>query len=83
MTREQYYEMAENFAKYANLEVQYKSFNTYYGYGYGELSKYKYNQKSGTLRGVGIGGNTEHFILQMQYGGLTAIHYRHIKFPNA
>ena len=83
MTREQYYEMAENFAKYANLEVQYKAMNIYYDRGYGELSKHKYNHKNGTLRGVGILGNAEHFILQMQYGGLTAVHYRYIKFPNA
>ena len=82
MTRAQYYEMAENFAKYANREVGYKVMNLYYGRGRAEIHKHKYEHRTGTLRGVGILGNAEHLILQQTpYGGLTAIHYRNITFP--
>lgn len=81
MTRDQYIEMAEHFARYANTEVTYKSMNTYYGYGYGKISERKYNIKTAVLVGVGILGNTEHFILQQSVGGHIAIHYRDITFP--
>lgn len=81
MTREQYIEMAEHFARFANKEVTYKSMNIYYGYGYGEVSKHKFNTKTAILVGVGILGNTEHFILQQRIGGHIAIHYRYITFP--
>lgn len=80
MTKEQYYEMVENFADYANKEVTYKRFNVYYGSDYGEISKRKYNTCKGILRGVGINGNAEHLILA-DYGHRSAIHYRDIEFP--
>lgn len=79
MTREQYYEMAENFCKYGNKEVEYKSLNLHPT----QSNPGKYNTKTATLIGVGILGNAEHFILMGNYGGRIAIHYRNIKFPAA
>ena len=80
MTREQYYEMAQNFAEFAGKKVPYKSLNHYYYFGYGEISKHKYNHYQGILVGVGVGGNSEHFILQRDYGRV-CIHYTNITWP--
>lgn len=84
MTLNQYYEMAENFGKYANREVQYKSLNLYYDIqkNHGKKDAKKYETKTATLIGVGIEGNTYHFILVKPIIGRIAIHYRNIKFPN-
>jgi len=79
MTRNQYYDMTENFVKYAGRDVEYKAWNIYYGRVKGMK---KYNVKTAQLIGVGIEGNTYHFILQLPYGGRTAVHYSHIKFPS-
>ena len=73
--------MAENFAKFAGMYVPYKYSNIYYNRGYGDQSKYKFNHGTATLVGVGVSGNTEHFILQKDYGGRIAIHYRYITWP--
>lgn len=77
MTREQYYEMAENFAKYGNNEVEYKVLNLHPT----KSNSKKYNPKKGTLIGVGILGNAEHFIIEDDFGGRVAIHYRNITWP--
>ena len=77
MTREQYYEMAENFAKYGNNEVEYKVLNLHPT----KSNSKKYNIRKATLIGVGILGNAEHFILQGDYTGRMAIHYRNITWP--
>lgn len=83
MTRDQYREMAQDFSKFAGMNVPYKSFNTYYEKGSKVgYKRYKYNYKQGILRGVGIEGNAEHFIIQqVPYGGLSAIHYQNIIWP--
>ena len=78
MTREQYYEMAENFCKYGNNEVEYKTLNLHPT----KSNPNKYNHKTATLVGVGILGNAEHLILQGEFGGRMAIHYSNIKFPS-
>lgn len=82
MTREQYYEMAQNFAEFANLEVEYKTLNLYYNRGYGKISEKKYNVDKASLIGVGILGNSEHLILQKPCWGRIAVHYRNIVFPS-
>ena len=81
MTKNQYVEMAQNFAKFAGMYVPYKSMNIYHGRGYGELSKYKYNYYQGTLVGVGVEGNAEHFLIHREGWGIVCIHYRYITWP--
>ena len=81
MTQKQYQEMAENFAKYADMYVPFKSSNIYYGRGYGEASKAKYNHYIGVLKGVGVGDNAEHFLILREGWGIVCIHYRHITYP--
>lgn len=76
MTREQYYEMAENFCKYCNKDVEYKSMNLHPQTN----NTKKYNTGVATLIGVGIWGNAEHFILS-RCGQRMAIHYSKIVFP--
>ena len=84
MTRNQYYEMAENFYKYAGKEVQYKSLNLYYDIqkNHGKKDARKYETKTATLVGVGIEGNTYRFIMVRPGWGRISIHYSDIKFPN-
>ena len=79
MTREQFIEMAENFYKYANQQVEYKSLNLHAS----AKNQRKYNTKTATLVGVGVLGNAEHIILQAEFGGRIAIHYTNIKMPTA
>lgn len=78
MTKNEYYEMAENFAMYANTEVSYKSLNLHYNSE--RRGDKKFNVKRATLMGVGILGNAECFILA-DFGRRIAIHYSNISFP--
>lgn len=81
MTREQYIEMAQDFARFAGIDVSYKSMNIYHGRGYGELSKHKFNYYHGVLKGVGVQGNEEHFLILREGWGIVCIHYRYITWP--
>ena len=80
MTRKQYERMATDFSQFAQMTVPYRVLNPNKDNpahkSYGE----KYITYFGMLWGVGIGANTESFIIAKD-GHTYAIHFKHITWP--
>lgn len=72
MTRNQYYKLAEDFARYANKEVEFTFFSA--------STTSKGEQLRGILKGIGMGANDENIIIA-HMGYRYAVHYDYVKFP--